>query len=135
MISQKATCSKYDEILDGMYTHPPPELKEFNEKNAELFQYVSKHIGAVRKTHTNGDNQILFRDWWFSLEFSSQNITSVHQGEQLYNILSIQSGNGLELPEWTKTVFPEKLLALAERNLAVLTQTDYMKRIKGGKHF
>lgn len=56
----------------------------------------------------------------------------MHQGEQLYNILSIEMGNGLELPKWTESVFPEKLLALAERNLAVLTETDFMKQIKGG---
>lgn len=42
-------------------------------------------------------------------------------------------GNGLLLPKWTESVFPEKLLALAERNLAVLTETDFMKQIKGGK--
>lgn len=62
-----------------------------------------------------------------------QNISSVSQGEQLFNILSIQEGAaGLELPEWTKKVYPDQLKALAQRNLAVLTETDFMKRIKGG---
>lgn len=51
----------------------------------------------------------------------------------MYNILSIEKANGLELPKWTESVFPDKLLALAERNLAVLTETDYMKQIKGGE--
>lgn len=56
----------------------------------------------------------------------------MHQGEQLYNILSIEKANGLELPKWTESVFPNKLLALAERNLAVLTENAFMKRVKGG---
>lgn len=63
----------------------------------------------------------------------SQNITTLDKAEQLYNILSIQKEVGLMLPDWTEKVYPAKLLALAERNLAVLTETDYMKRIKGGK--
>lgn len=53
----------------------------------------------------------------------------------MYNILSIESGNGLKLPKWTEAVFPDQLLAIAERNLAVLTENDFMKRVKGGKEF
>lgn len=30
-----------------MYTNPPPQLKEFNEKNAETFAYVTEHAGTV----------------------------------------------------------------------------------------
>ncbi|XP_031618760.1 lysosomal acid phosphatase isoform X2 [Contarinia nasturtii] len=106
LISQKGICPKYDEMLKKMYTDPPAELKKFVEENAELFTYISEKTGG--------------------------NITNVHQGEQLYNILSIERDNGLELPKWTESVFPDKLLALAERNLAVLTENDYMKRVKGG---
>lgn len=40
--------------------------------------------------------------------------------------------NGLKLPEWTVDVFPQRMLPLAERNLALITETDYMKQIKGG---
>ena len=63
-----------------------------------------------------------------------QNITSIAQGEQLYNILFIEKTFGLALPKWTDAVFPTKLLALAERNLALLTENDYMKRVRGGKN-
>ncbi|XP_055315614.1 lysosomal acid phosphatase [Sitodiplosis mosellana] len=106
LISQKANCPKYDDLLAKMYSDPPEELRKFLQDNTELFEYISKHTGA--------------------------NISNVHQGEQLYNILSIEKKNGLKLPKWTESVFPDKLLALAERNLAVLTETDYMKQIKGG---
>lgn len=46
--------------------------------------------------------------------------------------MSIEKDNGLELPKWTESVFPDKLLALAQRNLAVLTENAFMKRVKGG---
>lgn len=63
----------------------------------------------------------------------TQNITTTAQGEQLYNILFIEKAFGLELPKWTEDVYPTKLLVLAERNLALLTENDYMKRVRGGK--
>lgn len=46
--------------------------------------------------------------------------------------MNIEKGAGLELPKWTDEVYPDKLLSLAERNLAVLTENDFMKRVKGG---
>lgn len=49
MISQKATCAKYDKLLAEMYTNPPEELRKFIEINTELFSYISKHTGAVNE--------------------------------------------------------------------------------------
>lgn len=46
--------------------------------------------------------------------------------------MTIEKGFNLKLPSWTDEVYPDKLLALAERNLAVLTENDFMKRVKGG---
>lgn len=46
--------------------------------------------------------------------------------------MTIEKGFNLKLPNWTDEVYPDKLLALAERNLAVLTENDFMKRVKGG---
>lgn len=59
-------------------------------------------------------------------------MSNVAQAAELFNILSIEQDNGLELPEWTKSIFPNKLLPLAERNLALQTETEYMKRMKAG---
>lgn len=61
-----------------------------------------------------------------------QKITSLQRGEQLYDILSIEKAHGLDLPKWTDKIFPKKLLAIAERNMAILTENAFMKRIKGG---
>lgn len=68
----------------------------------------------------------------FFFENFVQNITNVDKAEGLYNILAIEKAIGLKLPEWTIEVFPKKLLTMAKRNLAVLTENAYMKRIKGG---
>jgi lysosomal acid phosphatase len=37
-----------------------------------------------------------------------------------------------ELPDWTEEIFPSKTLPIAERYLRLLTDTPFMKRIKGG---
>lgn len=116
-----------------MYTDPPENLRKFIDENAELFGYISKHTGAVshiRKRTTSFD---IWNNLLFLFTRCTQNITSLAQGEQLYNILFIEKLFGLELPKWTDAVFPKKLLALAERNLALLTENDYMKRVRGGK--
>lgn len=79
------------------------------------------------------DIWVFFFVCFFSSDlFLLQNITTTAQGEQLYNILFIEKAFGLELPKWTEAVYPKKLLALAERNLALLTENDYMKRVRGG---
>lgn len=51
----------------------------------------------------------------------------------MYDILSIEKNHGLDLPKWTEKVYPEKLLAIAERTMAVLTENKFMKRVKGGE--
>lgn len=61
-----------------------------------------------------------------------QKINKIHQVEALYNTLDVEHSAGLQMPEWTETVFPEKMLPLAERNLALLTETPFMKKLKGG---
>lgn len=38
----------------------------------------------------------------------------------------------MKLPDWTKTVFPDKMKDLAAESLAVFTYTELMKRLKGG---
>lgn len=83
-------------------------------------------------TNLPNDTKLTLKD--LSLPHS-QNITTLNHIERLYNILYIQEINGLKLPDWTRSIYPEKLLSVAERNLALLTETNFMKRIRGGKFF
>lgn len=59
-------------------------------------------------------------------------MSNVEHVETLYNILSIQQDNNLTLPSWTAEVFPDKMLPVAARNLELITETQYMKKMKGG---
>lgn len=47
IISQKMNCDKYDRMLAKLYFAPDGDLKEFNKKNAPVFEYLSDHTGAV----------------------------------------------------------------------------------------
>lgn len=44
----------------------------------------------------------------------------------------IEQDSLMKLPNWTDPVFPSKVLSLSARSQALLTETQYMKRIKGG---
>lgn len=59
-------------------------------------------------------------------------IDSILTVEFLYNTLEIEYLNNLTLPEWTRTVFPDKMRDLAALSLAIFTKTDFMKRMHGG---
>lgn len=44
----------------------------------------------------------------------------------------MQRFNKLRLPEWTDSIFPDKLASLKARAFQLFTETPYMRRIKGG---
>lgn len=50
----------------------------------------------------------------------------------IQDTLSIEADNGLKLPEWTHSIFPEVLQGVKERGFQVYTETPYMTRIRGG---
>lgn len=54
------------------------------------------------------------------------------KGENIYSVLSIEDAAGLPLPEWTKDVYPAKLLTFLKYNLGIFTTFPYMKQIRGG---
>ncbi|CAD7084339.1 unnamed protein product [Hermetia illucens] len=106
LLAQKKPCPTYDEILGKLYSNPPPDLKKLNEKSAELYRFLTKNTG--------------------------KNISNIREVELLFNTLAIEQDAGLTLPAWTESVFPDKMLPLAERNYVLHTETSLMKKIKGG---
>jgi len=52
-------------------------------------------------------------------------------GMQLTIVL--QAAGGLTLPEWTQTVYPEKMKSLAGVSLMLFTYTDVLKKLTGGE--
>lgn len=59
-------------------------------------------------------------------------MTNVVQTIHLDDTLLVEESNNLELPEWTTKVYPEMLHAARVRAFNLFTETDYMKRIRGG---
>ena len=53
--------------------------------------------------------------------------------KQIYTITKFQEEFGLELPHWTKKVFPEQMANVTIFNYILNTYTDELKRLKGGK--
>ncbi|GAB0097757.1 lysosomal acid phosphatase [Sergentomyia squamirostris] len=106
LYAQKQPCPKYDEVLKRLYINPPADIVEINQKNAELYKRLTKETG--------------------------QNVSTILDVEFLYNTLEIEKNAGLTLPDWTEGVFPDRMLPLAERSLALFTETPFMKKIKGG---
>lgn len=62
----------------------------------------------------------------------NQNVSNAVDGMLLNDLLLVQKENNLTLPAWTDSVFPEKLLLIAEQGLKVRTQTPYLKLVRGG---
>lgn len=59
-------------------------------------------------------------------------MTNVNQAGGLYDTLSVEHDNNLKLPAWTDEVYPDPLYGVRVRQFRLSTETDYMKRIKGG---
>ncbi|KAH8346644.1 hypothetical protein KR084_007341 [Drosophila pseudotakahashii] len=106
LLAQKKPCLKYDHILQKLYKSPPAELQKLNEDNLELYKLLTKNTG--------------------------KNISNVLDVELLYGTLKTEEEAGLVLPDWTENIYPEEIRPLAERSYTLFTETNLMKRIKGG---
>jgi hypothetical protein len=104
LIVMKKPCPRNDQELQAAYRSS--EIAELNHENKELYDYLTTHTG--------------------------QNITNITAVEFLYNTLDIEAAGGLMLPEWTQTVYPEKMKHLAAVSLMLFTYTDVLKRLTGG---
>lgn len=104
LIAQKRSCPKYDEVYRSQMESE--EIKALDRSSQNLYKILSKHSG--------------------------ENISSIQDVELLHNTLEAEVAVGWDLPDWTENVFPSKTLPLAERYLRLLTDTPFMKRIKGG---
>ncbi|GLH03939.1 Uncharacterized protein GBIM_09752 [Gryllus bimaculatus] len=103
-LAAKKPCPRYDEELQKAYASP--EIQALNEENKDLYQYLTTHAGKP--------------------------ISDITAVEFLYNTLLIEKIHKLDLPEWTNSVFPDKMKQLAAKSLAIFTHNDFMKRIRGG---
>jgi lysosomal acid phosphatase len=84
-----------------------PEMKRYNEEHADLYKYTSEQSG--------------------------KNIHDPQTLEYLYNTLFIEDQNSLTLPNWTKAVYPEKMVSVAAYSFTIPAKTKLLQRLKIGK--
>lgn len=104
LIAQKRACSKYDEVYNNQINSE--EIKAINSLNFNLYKILSKNTG--------------------------ENISSIQDVESLHNTLEAEKAAGWDLPDWSENIFPQRTAPLASRYLKLLSETPFMKRIKGG---
>lgn len=101
----KSKCDKYDKMFDEI--QQSEKVLNIIEENQELFKYLTIHTGS--------------------------NITTIEDVEMLYNTLDIEQQHNLTLPVWLNETMMATMRQLAALNLALYSETEYMKRMKGGK--
>lgn len=104
LIAQKRACAKYDEVYNNQMNSD--EIKALNSLNYNLYKILGKNTG--------------------------ENISSIQDVESLHNTLEAEKAAGWVLPDWAENIFPQKTAPLAARYLKLLSDTPFMKRIKGG---
>jgi lysosomal acid phosphatase len=104
IIIQRRDCPRYD--IEKEKQLNSDEIRKHEEANFEFYEYLSFH--------------------------TSENISSFAEAEYLHNSLDAMDKAGWTLPEWTKSVYPEKTREVCARYLRFLTESDFMKKARGG---
>lgn len=78
----------------------------------------------------NEDHTNLYR---YSSENSGKSIHDPETLEQLYSTLFIEEVNNLTLPNWTKAVYPEKMISVAAYSFSIPAKNKLLQRLKIGK--
>ena len=98
-------CKSYKQLSSAIQA-TDPDIKRYIEKNKDVYKYLSYYTG----------NNI-----------TQDNVFKLRQ------ILFAERDIGLELPEWTKSVFPNgKLDELAVSDIRIRTRTTKLKQLSGG---
>lgn len=92
---------------------------------------LEKALKEAREAERSGDEMA---EYYKELtEHTGQNIRTITDVELLYNILEVEKQNGLQLPEWTRKFYNNKMREIAARSLAIFTDSTVQKRLQGGK--
>ncbi|XP_017135084.1 venom acid phosphatase Acph-1 [Drosophila miranda] len=103
-LRMKVPCPRYDEaVLEVMNS---PEVKEFHAQNSQMLQELTGLTGL--------------------------NVTYAHDVTNVFITLLCEQTYGLELPEWTKEYFPDKMLPLAAQSYIYDAYTPELRKLKGG---
>ncbi len=100
----RTPCPRYYEALEEVFESP--ELQQVQRDNQQLYKEL---------TH-----------------FSGMDIKRPEDVESLYSTLRAETEYGLDLPDWTRNYYPDKLLNLTINSLIYNVYTDELKKIKAG---
>ncbi|XP_075226554.1 testicular acid phosphatase homolog [Lycorma delicatula] len=87
-----------------------------------------KVLSLLSKLETPKDKKM----YKYLTKYTGQNITSVCEALSIYDTLLVEERNGFILPQWTKNVYPYRLLEKASICPSTFTWNNIMKRIFGG---
>ncbi|XP_021935195.1 prostatic acid phosphatase isoform X2 [Zootermopsis nevadensis] len=104
ILAGKRPCASYDAELLRVKTSP--EMRRYNEEHADLYRYTSEQSGS--------------------------NIHDPESLEFLCNTLFIEELYNLTLPNWTKSVYPQKMMSVSSYSFTVPAKTRLLQRLKIG---
>lgn len=100
----RTPCPRYHEALEEVFNLP--HVKQYLSSNKPLLDELSQITGLDIKTPDDV--------------------------QSLYSTLKAEEGYGLQLPEWSKKYYPEKLQNLTDESYILNVYTDELKLLKGG---
>lgn len=102
----KTKCDKYDNMFNKV--KQSEKVHNVIKQHKPLFEYLTIHSGS--------------------------NISTIEDVEFLYNTLEIEQLHNLTLPNWLNATILQTMRGLGALNLALYSDTEYMKRMKGGQY-
>ncbi|XP_066246930.1 lysosomal acid phosphatase-like [Euwallacea similis] len=104
LLVMKTNCTEYDkQFLEAQNSS---KVKQYNRDYHTLYVYLTEHTGKV--------------------------IHTIEAVESLYDTLEIYQMNNLSLPYWVNDTLMDQMRIIGAQNLAIYSETDYMKKMKGG---
>lgn len=107
LLAAKKSCPVYEYELKKLYKSS--EFKDYDKKFKPIYEFLTEKTG--KKVH------------------------SLQSVQNIYSCLHIEELNGLQLPEWTREVYPEKLYPISGLSFAVKAYTPLLARLKSGPLF
>ncbi|XP_059474786.1 prostatic acid phosphatase-like isoform X2 [Neocloeon triangulifer] len=104
LVSMKYPCPRYESELKKLMESD--YVKKLNAQYQDVYDYLTEHSG--RKIQDPTTLQYIFNTMW------------------------IENLKNMELPNWTKKVFPDRMKDLAAISFSLNAYTEEMKRLKGG---
>ncbi|KAK9302294.1 hypothetical protein QLX08_005717 [Tetragonisca angustula] len=104
ILAAKKYCPRYDYELKKVLNSP--EIQKINKENERLYAYLTEKTG--------------------------NKISSLRSVEQLYDILFIENLYNKTLPEWTKSIYPDKLKLIAIKSFTTSAYNKILQRLKSG---